>query len=388
MIIGTFSPTGTHAIITPKELMGATSYTDASVTNLAVLLQSLDSDGNASNGIDLTSASPHFTGATPPVFDFKTADENTTVAFAKTLFPSAKTVTAADAAAHMFSTLNGMGINTSGTTGGNSLTCKHLDITSYSTPTATQIANFAATYTADEWSYNTNDVTKSSIPVVLSADGTVSYDGKVYPVTSACLGTLSGGTLLSMDIGSGTGYVEFSNNKKDVFGGSPTNPNADIIPHGASAGSGGTGGGTPAGKILPTTVSLGTNCTNNDGHGAYTGCNAASLTNFSYTIADNTGDCTVTYANGNLTLKKGVLTATAQLNGNVDNNPFVSAYADDITTYNGSISFISAADTSSATLQSFVRLTMFGNTYTAEGGANAALGSSGNSTFLCGGPLK
>lgn len=45
------------AILTPLDLVsGAEDHTDDAVTNIAVLLQTLDQDGNASNGITITSA--------------------------------------------------------------------------------------------------------------------------------------------------------------------------------------------------------------------------------------------------------------------------------------------------------------------------------------------
>ena len=45
------------AILTPLDLVsGAEDHTDDAVTNIAVLLQTLDQDGNASNGISITPA--------------------------------------------------------------------------------------------------------------------------------------------------------------------------------------------------------------------------------------------------------------------------------------------------------------------------------------------
>jgi hypothetical protein len=56
LTLGTIAPTGTAATITPIELATANGVTDPDkVTNLLVLLQSLDNDGDASNGITITS---------------------------------------------------------------------------------------------------------------------------------------------------------------------------------------------------------------------------------------------------------------------------------------------------------------------------------------------
>lgn len=57
LTLGTVTATGTGATITPIELATASGTADADkVSNLLVLLQSLDSDGNADNGITISSA--------------------------------------------------------------------------------------------------------------------------------------------------------------------------------------------------------------------------------------------------------------------------------------------------------------------------------------------
>ncbi|MDQ8038524.1 MAG: hypothetical protein REI12_13960 [Pedobacter sp.] len=57
LVLGSYKPTGSSATVTPLELATTGGVVDADkVSNLLVLLQSLDSDGDASNGIEILPA--------------------------------------------------------------------------------------------------------------------------------------------------------------------------------------------------------------------------------------------------------------------------------------------------------------------------------------------
>ncbi|MDD2829362.1 MAG: IPT/TIG domain-containing protein [Sulfuricurvum sp.] len=295
MIIGTVSPTGANAIITPKELMGASNYTDANVTNLAILLQSLDSDGNASNGIDLTSAVPQFRGTTPPVFDFKTADENTTVAFAKNLFPSAKTITAVDAKAHMLSTLNGMGINT-GTVDNNTSTGGG------STPTPT-VSGFTPATGAVGTSVTisgTNLGNFTPAPVV-------KFGTTVATVSSATATSITVTVPTGLSVGNST--ITLAN-----FNGT------GVVTAGSFNVSTSSGGGAVA-KIPTVDTSI---CDSNASLGTlgtrYDQCHASAVTNFATTVTDSgrNATCTMSYTDGTMIVSDGTTTVNVYLNGDVD----------------------------------------------------------------------
>lgn len=112
-----FPPTTAQEMITPMTMAGATSVTDQTATNIARLLQSLDSDGIPSNGI--TIAERATTIATSVDFTADTATFETSVAALVADSGSTTTtlITEADAQAHVTETLSNSIVGVWGRTG-------------------------------------------------------------------------------------------------------------------------------------------------------------------------------------------------------------------------------------------------------------------------------
>ena len=98
------------AKLTPVEVMGASGTADQKVINLSRLLQTLDADGDPSNGINITAATKTTLQSQSVDFDvsvdsFDNATKSVTAAVGKTM------VTATKAIKHLHSTLNDQGLS-------------------------------------------------------------------------------------------------------------------------------------------------------------------------------------------------------------------------------------------------------------------------------------
>ena len=98
------------AKLTPVEVMGASGTADQKVINLSRLLQTLDADGDPSNGINITTATKTTLQSKSVDFDvsvdsFDNATKSVTAAVGKTM------VTATKAIKHLHSTLNDQGLS-------------------------------------------------------------------------------------------------------------------------------------------------------------------------------------------------------------------------------------------------------------------------------------
>jgi hypothetical protein len=98
------------AKLTPVEVMGASGTADQKVINLSRLLQTLDADGDPSNGISINDSTKTTLAAKSVNFDvsveaFDNATKSVTAAVGKTM------VTATRAIKHLHSTLNDQGLS-------------------------------------------------------------------------------------------------------------------------------------------------------------------------------------------------------------------------------------------------------------------------------------
>ncbi len=101
--IGSVAMNKEKAIITPLELSASTTLEEAGALNLAIFLQSLDEDGNSSNGINLAHATPKFTQPQTMEWHKLTPQEINT--FITHAIPNAALVDATQAKEHLQSTL-------------------------------------------------------------------------------------------------------------------------------------------------------------------------------------------------------------------------------------------------------------------------------------------
>lgn len=99
-----FPPTTARGVITPLTIAGTDDPTDVVATNIARLLQTLDFDGDASNGIDIASQAADFATAV----DFSAVDFDDQVAdlVANSGSNNTALVTAEDAQAHLQSSID------------------------------------------------------------------------------------------------------------------------------------------------------------------------------------------------------------------------------------------------------------------------------------------
>jgi len=99
IVLGTVTPTSTTtAVITPVEMVtGATNTTNATVQQLALFLQTIDSDNNPNNGIQISAAA--VLAATAQTVDF--ANPASVNAVLAVVAPGVAIVTPAQAKAHM-----------------------------------------------------------------------------------------------------------------------------------------------------------------------------------------------------------------------------------------------------------------------------------------------
>ncbi|WP_024461978.1 hypothetical protein [Marinimicrobium sp. LS-A18] len=99
-----FPPTTARGVITPLTIAGTDDPTDVVATNIARLLQTLDFDGDASNGIDIASQAADFATAV----DFSAVDFDDQVAdlVANSGSDNTALVTAEDAQAHLQSSID------------------------------------------------------------------------------------------------------------------------------------------------------------------------------------------------------------------------------------------------------------------------------------------
>lgn len=299
LIIGNVAMAQADKIITPIDMMKATDMNDTNVTNLALFFQSLDEDGNASNGIQLAHAKPLFAGASS--FDFAGADENTTFSMVQGRFSGAKKVTAIEAREHFQSTLTNLGLlGTGGGTGGSvesKLTCdtsKFASGAKVATPTSMDWLSFAGTYTADEGSYddNFNFTASKQIMVSVSATGELLYTGSIpTPTTSVCIETLSGGGK-QLVLHTAKGHLDFGSDKTSISGVSPVDGTTIVKTHNTSTG-GNTGGGStggsgvtfPNGTIVSSTSAVTYTALQSNANGkiiTFTGTNGATVTIYDY----------------------------------------------------------------------------------------------------------
>jgi hypothetical protein len=93
---------------------------------------------------------------------------------------------------------------------GGGLTCDtslFQSVASVRTPTSIELATFARTYSGSEGDYGSNPgdpfVATGSATLVFNADGTATYNGASYAITSYCLETLSGGAGSQLVINAG-----------------------------------------------------------------------------------------------------------------------------------------------------------------------------------------
>lgn len=222
VVVGSVKMDKNQAIITPMTLMGINDINDISVTNLAILLQSLDQDGNASNGIDLNHVDPSI-GATEHL-DLVTADENSTFEYAKKYFTGAKKLTAEEAKNHFKSTLSKLGIaqGPSGDTSESVLTCDSSKFpvgTTVVTPTNEDWLLYTGTYAVDEMHplpLNDNNMIRLYDFMLVEKRISVSTTGQLFyssttptATTSACVKTDSDG-IKWLVFHTEKGYLEFS----------------------------------------------------------------------------------------------------------------------------------------------------------------------------------
>jgi len=106
--IGSVAMNKEKAIITPLELSASTTLEEDGAVNLAIFLQSLDEDGNSSNGINLAHATPKFTQ--PQTMDWHKLTPQEINAFITHAIPNAVLVDAAQAKEHLQSTLIGFNL--------------------------------------------------------------------------------------------------------------------------------------------------------------------------------------------------------------------------------------------------------------------------------------
>ncbi|MDD5716989.1 MAG: hypothetical protein PHW64_04225 [Sulfuricurvum sp.] len=299
LVIGNVVMSQANKIITPIDMMKATDMNDTNVTNLALFFQSLDEDGNASNGIQLAHAKLLFAGASS--FDFASADENTTFSMVQGRFSGAKKVTAIEAREHFQATLTNLGLlgipggGSGGSTESN-LTCdtsKFASGANVATPTSMDWLSFAGTYIADEGSYddNFNFTASKQIMVSLSATGGLLYTGSTpTPTTSACVETLSGGSK-QMVLHTTKGHLDFGSDKTSISGVSPVDGTTIVKTHATSTG-GNTGGNTggsgvtfPNGTIVSSTSTVTYTALQSNANGkiiTFTGTNGATVKIYDY----------------------------------------------------------------------------------------------------------
>jgi len=236
--LGSTTMSQAGSVITPLELVGTTDINNPKVTNLAIFLQSLDADQNPSNGIDLSGLTTQFEGQSAFSLDDTTAEEINAY-LESILGTEIPLITAEQATAHLMDTLVEYGIieddNTSGSTpppptpidpttpteptpidNNSVLTCdtsKFQQGAAVATPTSADLISFAFVYVADEG-------TNNQVMITLDVSGKLTYGASVYPTTSACVETLSGGGT-QLVLHTEKGHLDFGSDKVSVNGISP-----------------------------------------------------------------------------------------------------------------------------------------------------------------------
>jgi len=99
------------AVLTPVEVMGATNTADQSVINLARLLQTLDTDGDPSNGIEITSSTSNALKGKSINFNMPVSSFSNDSTINQIQTAVGRSLTSATAAmAHLNSTMNAKGL--------------------------------------------------------------------------------------------------------------------------------------------------------------------------------------------------------------------------------------------------------------------------------------
>lgn len=112
----------------------------------------------------------------------------------------------------------------SGTAGAVALTCNTAGYVAGSVelPTAAQLAAYAGTYNGDEGAYGPNPgdafVKSGGAALVLGADGSLSYKGVSYAVTSACLDKTAGPLGRVLYLVAGKGHLDVSDKADATLG--------------------------------------------------------------------------------------------------------------------------------------------------------------------------
>ncbi|MEC8259230.1 MAG: hypothetical protein VX032_02325, partial [SAR324 cluster bacterium] len=186
------------AVLTPVEVMGASGTADPKVINLARLLQTLDSDGDPTNGIEITSATSNTLKSKSLNFNVAvdTFTNDSTIAQIQTTI--GRTLTSATAALnHLHTTLNSRSLS-SKVSPDNQLQGLSSTLSSFSfTPTNTLVGASLARLRATLEGLNTLSATQidkivSAGKTKLTSDGLSSSENPTTALPSLLSGAMTG----------------------------------------------------------------------------------------------------------------------------------------------------------------------------------------------------